>query len=214
MITVSHIIENIIKKEPFLEEAMSRGIINFSALARIIKPNIEKELQKSIQDGAVLMALKRFSIKIKEKLNSSQTAITPLEIIVRSNLINFTVANSDYCLEKICKFISLAPNKNQYFIAMTHGIFETGLTVSSHFQSLAEKTLKGEVVLSKLANLSAISLKLPKENIFIHGLYYSILKLLAWEKINLIDVVSTNTEFTVIVENQYVDRAFAILKTF
>ncbi len=213
MITISHIIEDLVKKEPFLEEAMSRGIINFSALARIVKPDIEKELQKNIQTGGILMALKRFSKRIKGKLISQQAVITPLEIMVRSNLINYTMANSDFCLEKISKLISLIPNKNQYFIAMTHGIFETGLTVSSHFQSLAEKTLKGEVVLSKLENLSAISLKLPKENIFIHGLYYSILKLLAWEQINLIDIVSTNTEFTVIVENQYVDRAFSILKT-
>ena len=42
MIKVSEIVEKNIKKSPFLEEALSRGILNLSALARMIKPDVEK----------------------------------------------------------------------------------------------------------------------------------------------------------------------------
>jgi hypothetical protein len=44
------------------------------------------------------------------------------------------------------------------------------------------------------------------------GVYYSILKQLAWRAINVVDVVSTYTEFTIVVEHADVDRAFAALR--
>jgi hypothetical protein len=46
------------------------------------------------------------------------------------------------------------------------------------------------------------------------GVYYSIFKQLAWGNVNVVDVVSTYTEFTVLFEFQNVDRAFSILKRF
>jgi len=42
--------------------------------------------------------------------------------------------------------------------------------------------------------------------------HYSILKQLAWSNINVIEVVSTYTEFTVIIDNARIDTAFSVLK--
>jgi hypothetical protein len=42
-------------------------------------------------------------------------------------------------------------------------------------------------------------------------IFYTILKQLAWESINVIEVVSTYTEFTIILERGQVDQSFSIL---
>ena len=69
MITIPEIVEKIIKKSSFLEEGLSKKFINLSALSRIIKPEIEKELYKKVENGAIIMALKRLSNKLDNKSN-------------------------------------------------------------------------------------------------------------------------------------------------
>jgi aspartokinase len=69
-----------------------------------------------------------------------------------------------------------------------------------------------ERIISELKNLSSITIRLPKSNVYSPGLYYFFLKALAWEGINVIEVVSTYTELTIVLENKDVDRAFSVLK--
>ena len=61
-------------------------------------------------------------------------------------------------------------------------------------------------------NLSSVTLKLPEDNYKLSGLYYFILKRIAWENINIIEVISTTNEFTLIVEDENAAQTFNILK--
>ena len=59
MLTIPNAVEEVIKKKPFLEGALVEGLINLSALARQLKPEIEKQVGKAVNDSAVIMALNR-----------------------------------------------------------------------------------------------------------------------------------------------------------
>ena len=59
MTTIPGAVEQVIKKKPFLESALIEGIVNISALSRKIKGEIEEELGKEVNDGAIIMALNR-----------------------------------------------------------------------------------------------------------------------------------------------------------
>lgn len=59
MLTIPNAVEEVIKKKPFLEGALVEGLINLSALARQLKPEIEKKVGKEVNDSAVIMALNR-----------------------------------------------------------------------------------------------------------------------------------------------------------
>lgn len=63
MITIPEVVAELVSKKPFLEEGLSRGLINLSALARELQPQIEKRLYKNVQTGAIVMALKRIAAK-------------------------------------------------------------------------------------------------------------------------------------------------------
>jgi hypothetical protein len=54
-------------------------------------------------------------------------------------------------------------------------------------------------------------MKLPPINSEISGVYYYLLKKLAWEGINLAEVISTTNEFTVVVDTRTVSKAFTVL---
>ena len=73
-------------------------------------------------------------------------------------------------------------------------------------------TLKNENQLASTEKLSCITLYLPDENTEIAGYYYFILKKIAWEGINIIEILSTTNEFSIILDEKDVDKAFSILK--
>jgi len=77
-----------------------------------------------------------------------------------------------------------------------------------------KEIFKEEKLLSKFTNLSSITIKLPQEAVYTPGIHYSILKWLAWENINVVEEVSTFTEFTIVLEETQVDRAFSLLNNF
>ena len=212
MITISEIVEKIIRKTPFLEESLNKKIINLSALARIIKPEIEKELYKEIKEGAIVMALKRLSNRLSKKIDIAAVFKNSPDIIVRSNLIEYTLINSQTLISKHQKLLDIINSQKEFFGTITEGVFETTIIASSELKSSLEKIYQNEKVIFNLNNLSSITIKLPDENINTPGIYYFLLKPLTWEGINIIEVVSTSHEITLILEANNVDRAFTILK--
>lgn len=83
MLTIPNAVEEVIKKKPFLEGALVEGLINLSALARQLKPEIEKQVGKTVNDSAVIMALNRLvprlelmsAMKFKKLLRTSVTSL-------------------------------------------------------------------------------------------------------------------------------------------
>lgn len=59
MTSIPTVVEEIIKKKPFLESALIEGLVNLSALARKLKPEVEKQAGRTVNDGAIIMALNR-----------------------------------------------------------------------------------------------------------------------------------------------------------
>jgi aspartokinase len=213
MITVPELVTSIVKQSPFLEEGLSSGIINLSSLARRIQPQIQKQLLKDIQPGAIIMALKR----LESKLKGERLKITPIlsnlgDITVRSNLINYTFENSSTLLGKQSALFSKIKTNQNSFLTITDGIYETSLFVSQNISNDLEKIFAGEKVKSKIENLSSITIIIPKQALRTSGVYYSILKSLAFEGINFIEVVSSYTELTVFLEEKDINKAFALLK--
>lgn len=212
MITIPEVVRKIISKTPFLAESLNKGIINLSALARIIKPEIETELFKKVKNGAIIMALKRLSNQQSIKVDITKVFKNSPDIIVRSNLIEFTLINSQSLIVKHKVLLETINSHKEYFGTITEGVFETTIITSAELKTSIEKIYQDEKVIFSSNNLSSVTIKLTEENINTPGVYYFILKPLAWEGINIVEVVSTSHEITLILEAKNVDRAFTILK--
>jgi len=212
MITVPDIVRKIISRTPYLEEALSRDIINLSGLARDIRPEVEKLTMKKVELGSVIMALKRLQPKLRTSLELEMIFKTPPELILRSNLLEITIANSSLLAEKQKHLLLYASKRHAQFITITHGIFETTIIASRQTLDMIYKLYKDEKIISEIADLSSITVKFPVDIINISGVYYTILKILAWENIDITEVVSTYSEITIILKKDYVERAFGLIK--
>lgn len=214
MKTIASCVETIISSQPFLEEALTKGIVNYSALAEDLQTPISNMLRKPIKTGAIMMALRRYSpptnvnnfVLVKKVL--SQLG----DITLRSNLCDYTFKNSKNLVNSHSKILDFIKDEQRIFFTFTRGINESNLIISSSEKDKVKHCFKNEQLLSSHEELSAISIDLPKDNSKVSGLYYHIFKQLAWENIPLYEVISTTNEFTVVIEDQVVDRAFSVIK--
>ncbi len=213
MITIPSTVEAVIKKKPFLESALIEGIVNLSALSRKIKPEIEAILGKEVNDGAIIMALNRLvpRLELVTQMKFKKVVENIGDIIVRSNLADYTFLNSKTLYRRQSELLEHIKTMSDVFCTFSQGISETTLVVSSSMIPIVDKVFEGESRLSRMNNLSSITVKLPAENSIYPGVYYYIFKELAWDNINISEVISTTNEFTVVVNDADIHRAFSIL---
>ncbi|MDO4781851.1 MAG: aspartate kinase [Capnocytophaga felis] len=215
MKTVSSAVENYIKSKPFLQTALSQGIINLTSLARIIRKEIQNDTtHREVRNGAIVMALKRLSTDME--FRSTHRIVKVLknigEIIVRSNLTDYTFLVSETILNSQAELLKKIQNTKDVFYATSRGVNETSLIVSNSTEAIVEEVFKNEKCLHKFTNLGSISVKLPEENISVPGIYYFIFQRLAWEGVSMNEVISTANEFTIVVPEFQVDVAFKVIK--
>ncbi len=211
--TVAKALTDILMRSPFLEEAIADGLINVSSLARKLKPEIEEKLGKTVKVGAIVMAINRMEPNYYYKVNIGiKDFIRNLgDIIVRSNLSDYTYASSKTLNQNKTKLLHYISTAGDYFCTFSQGVYESTIVVSNGLEDKMAELFSDEKLISSKADLSSITIKLPAENTEISGLYYYIFKKLAWDGINIIEVISTTNEFTLVVKDDDVDRAFSIL---
>ena len=214
MKTISSVVENYIKKKPFLQSALAQGIINLTSLSRIVKPEIEAELRKDIRNGAIVMALKRLSDDLEFRATHKIIKVLKNigEITVRSSLTDFTFLLSDTLLENQRLLLKEINKDKEVFYTSSRGVNELNIVVSNSLDKTVEALFEGERCTQKAENLSSITVKLPSENVTVPGIYYFIFQRLAWEGIVLYEVISTTNEFTILVDDEHVDIAFKTIK--
>lgn len=214
MKTIASCVQEIIVSSPFLEEGLSREIINFSALAKDLNEPISKMLRKPVKDGAIMMALRRYQqpLNLENSKRLKEVFQQLGDITVRSNLTDFTFQNSKTLIQSHSQILEKISANHQIFYAFTRGMFESNIIISTSEKESILKAFKNETQIGLQDKLSAISIYLPNGNSKIVGLYYQIFKRLAWENITLYEVVSTTNEFTIVVEDYLVDKAFSVIK--
>ena len=198
MITIQEIVDRTLKSRPYLEEAISDGIINLTALAKLLVPEVEKAVGRPIKTGAIVMAIKRHYpgnlplIKIK-----SYSLLENLSnIIVRSNIVVHTYENSHSLAEQLASLTAGFSKRKKLFYTFSQGVFETTIITNNSVEPELHEIMKHENLLNSRSNQSCITLYLPDENAEIPGYYYFILKKIAWEGINITEVLSTTNEIS------------------
>ena len=213
MLSIPNAVEEVIKKKPFLEGALVEGLINLSALSRQLKPEVEKRVGKPVNDSAIIMAVNRLvpRLELVSSIRFRKVIEKIGDIIVRSDLADYTFVNSPTLYDRQAVLLEKVRSMKDIFCTFSQGIQETALVVSGSVTELVEEIFADEHCLHKASHLSSITVKLPEENVSCPGVYYYIFKELAWDDINILEVISTTNEFTVVVSDDDIQRTFSIL---
>ena len=185
MVTVPEASKIIIERSRYLSEALSKDLINLSSLARYIKPEVEEMLVKKVNNGSIIMALKRIKKGLKPKTPNVKIFKIPPQMSVLTGLKLYRT-----------KSINDA-DVNPLFISK--GTNETVFVVDK------------DINLSNKQNSAAIIINLPDDAQMTSGIHYFFLKSLAWEGINIEETFSNSKEYVLIFNEEEIHRAFRVL---
>lgn len=211
MLPISHTIELIIRRTPFLEDGLASGLLNLSAIARKIRPEIEQKHLRTVTDAAIIMALTRIADQLKTKDRKSHIPLTLKDITVETNLTEYVFKHSPTMVQFHRKLVELIENKEEC-MNYSQGLFETTALVSANLEAEVERLAATEKMIKKISQICAVTLRMNQDTVTMPGVYYRILKALAWENINLLEVISVYSELTLLFEEKDIDRAFSVVK--
>ena len=209
MKTISTCVHDILKHQPYLDDALARNIINFSSLAADLQPQVEKEMRKPVKQGSIIMALRRYHPK-RSKFSAKNFRELG-DIIVRSGITEYTYLNSKDTIAKKAELLKEVKDQTGIYLNYSSNFQESNFLVSTSLQPSIEEIFKNEKLVSVSGELSSITIALPEKNTKTVGLYFYIFKLLAYEGIPVYEIISTSNYFTLFLEQDYVNQAFILM---
>ena len=210
MITVPEATKKIVERSRYLSEAISKKLINYSSLARYIKPEIEQMLIKKVSNASIIMALNRLERDFAPKYVSSNIFKTPPEIVVRSNLFFAALSNSD--VAGLSLLLSREPGSKSIYLK-SQGTSETVLVLGQDLYEKYKTAIESKNPVVQYEKAAALTIDMPSDALKTPGIYYFFIKSLAWEGINVLELISTPHELTFVVQNQDIERTFSIIKS-
>jgi len=212
MVTVSHIVKKIVSEQPFVEEALGRSLISVGNFAEEISPRIEKELGKKINHAAIVMALRRHSEEISEQRKHSRKFDYTGELLLKTNLCDLTFVKTPALLAKLRTVHALVNFERGDTLNIILGNNEVSIIINQKYMDKLIKFLSGKII-NKEKDLVSLSIVFTADD-FTHtpGVIFNAVRKLAWDNINIYEIVSTMTELTFILSKKDSMKAYEVLQ--
>jgi len=212
MVTISHFVKKIVKEQPFVEEALAKGIISIQNLSEQMQPKIEQELGKKIKLPAVVMALRRFGEEIQRHRKKLKKYEYAGEILIKTNLVDFAVVKSPTLLTKLKNIHNLINFERGDTLNVILGNNEVSIIINEKYTEKLIRFLSGEKILNKEFGLVALTVIFTDDFLHTPGIIFNAVRKLAWDNINIFEIVSTMTELTFILSKRDSMKAYDVLQ--
>src|SRR3989338_7995153 len=211
MVTVSHIVKKIVSEQAFVEEALGNGIISIVNLAEQMLPKIEQELGKKIKQAAIVMALRRHADEISEHRKKTRKFDYAGEILMKTNICDVNFVKSHTLMAKLKTIHNLVNFERGDTLNVIIGNNEVSIVTNEKYMEKLIKFLSGEKILNKEQGLVALTIIFASDD-FVHtpGVIFNAVRKLAWENINIYEIVSTMTELTFILSKKDSMKAYNV----
>lgn len=201
MIKISAILKTILEEDEEALIAYQRNILNLSAYARQIKNQVSALAKKPVNVKSIIVGLSRL------KLDRPLVIKKPKPIRLANISIHPDIEELAYekTKDNIKLFRDVYKNlstKKQDYLTATQGVNE--ITIIGGINEIAsfKKAFNRSTLLFHKKNLVSITVKLPKTAIITPNTIFLITKKLAIKKINLVEIVSTFSELTFIIDKK------------
>ena len=212
MVTIARVAEKLVEERPFLQEAIARGIINYGSLADMIMPEVKKEMGKEVKHAAVMMALRRLSEKLEKKFPEKQVKGALIDLAVKSNLFEVTIQKTPETAKLTKDLHKLMDVNKGDILNIVNGMHEVTLITNAHHKQAILNVFDKKLVKKKISNVASLTVTIPKSAVDVPGFYFMIFRALAWNNVNIVEVVSTFTELILIMYEDDVMRGYNVLK--
>lgn len=199
-----------IKEHPFIKHCLKRGLINYSALARMIAH--ELSIEKKTSNEAILVAARRF----KEKLQKEQAhegkiraILTQSEIEIKNKIVVF-ILERNFTWETI-QGIEKRVRSSAGTFYLLEGSDNYTLIIQERFSSDVTDRLRHKVIKTH-KQLALINFKSPKTIENTHGVLAYLTSLFAENGVNVVEFLSCWTDTLFVIDADAVGKAIDFLQ--
>jgi aspartokinase len=207
--SISKATRRILARYPYLEEYMSLGIINNRALARAIFKDVKRELGKDAKIQSIVTAIRRFPMsKSKAEKDRVLGILSMSEVNLKYDVGVLTVKLDSEISKKIEELYNRLGGGNYIMI---QGIETLSIVTEEKQLATFEEIFKGKTIKLK-KNLASIVAKSPEDIAETPGVIAHLANVLALEKINVVEMMSSYTETCFIVDELDALRAVEAIR--
>lgn len=214
--SVAFYVKEIINRSPFISEMLIQEVISYSNLAVFIKPKVEALYGSEVSSAAIVMAIRRYTQDLK-KLNHIEKRKNKIdfEISMKTNIYDVNIKRSNSFISNIPNLYNIIKSENGDFINISLSDYEIVVTISDKYKDVLDGILKNENVINSELDMVALTISF-KDNNFLEtpGITYLATRKLAWENINIYEIVSTLNVLTFIIKRKDSLQAYSVLQAF
>ncbi|HZJ88965.1 MAG TPA: hypothetical protein VFC80_07415 [Sphaerochaeta sp.] len=210
--TVSSCVKRIVDKSPFIHEMLINGILSYSNYAASIHSEVERLYTKEVKSSAIVMALRRYAEELRRSNEQRRTTSVDYGIVMKTNIFDLNLVRRDSFISKLATLYNTVSVDKGDFLNITLGSHEVSIAVSEKYREVVNELAKDEEILNEMDDLVALTLVFTGEFLQTPGVVYEAVRRLAWEQINVIEIVSTMNELTFVIKREDSMRAFDVLQ--
>ncbi len=206
--SITQAVKEVINNDLSFQDSLERGYCNISAVARIIRPQVNRLLGRNIRIESIITALKRsrklYDIPVRPML----TILANSTISVKTDVAKISTGKSKRSIEKVAKALTQYTDN---FISVS----ESMLSITIIFDDTLLHEVKGifgnSNILEVEDDLAAIIVHSPEQIIKTPGCAIAFYNQLSRRHINIEDTVSCYTDTIILVKMTDVGKAFNAL---
>ena len=212
--SVASSVKQIIDMSPFVSELLVLDVISFSNLSKFIQPKVEEKLGKKVKNAAIVMAIRRYTEDLKVEKSAFSQEKLQYEISMKTNIYDVNLVRNNSFMSKLNFLYQKVDLAKGDFLNITIGTHEISLSISDKYKEIVDELVANETVMHKIDDLVALTIQFNGNFLKTPGILYLATRKLAWENINLIEIVSTMNDLTFVLSRQDSMRAFSVLQSF
>lgn len=202
MIKISEQLQKLLENDDDAYFSFQRGVLNLSAYARLIKKDLELATKKNVNLQSIIVGLSRLKSALKPAKKRQSLTGWNLNISLHSHLAELTYEKTATNLAILREIYQLLHSGRETYLVATQGLGEITIIGDQDALSVLQKHFKNSKPIYAKENLTGVTIKFPKEFINIPNALFALYKRLAVKQINIIEIISTFSEITFIVEKK------------
>lgn len=190
------------------------GILSFSSYSASIMEKTALMHGAPVKQSAIVMAVRRYAEELRRKGTEKIKVTVDYEIVMKTNIFDINLVRRDSFISRLSLLYRDISTEKGDFINVALGTHEISLVVSEKYRPAVEKLVEGEQILTRMDDLVSLTLVFSGDFLQTPGIIYEAVRKLAWENINMIEIISTMNELTFVLKREDSMKAFSVLQSF
>lgn len=216
IVKTTSLVKEELQNDLYLLETLKEDMVNVSALARRMLPSIKEKNPKATVES-IMMAIKRYvDAEKKEKISADVAKIiASCQLSTRNDVVHMTFERNQVVLEKIADVSRKIRWGQEEMFYINQGSGEVTVIIDDKNRHLLKDLDKFRIEVSRHLAVLSINESISKESvksIDTPGIYAYFINQLARRSINIVEVISTYSQITFVLENDDLMRAHDIIR--